>query len=289
LANYRRQRSGANGDIVVIKIAPLDFKFNVGINIIHYFVTFHGKIVNVQVVADLDVGVVEVERPIVANALVEQKAYVQMEWVTVQVQTLSEDLSPRERWHYSMEGIKRQGVQINTIHNAMKCSQQTADRPFCHPQGQDAGVGYYSSSQGPRMTPPAPKLLLATTNPGKLEELYDLFRGEGVALARAPYVAFLDSDDLFLPTKLEKQIRLFHRDPQLGFVHCSFSKFDDQGQDLGVRDASRFKGRIYPGLLQEWSVLMAMPCMLMRTEAIKEAGGFDKGRPWPKDPSDHIF
>ena len=33
------------------------------------------------------------------------------------------------------------------------------------------------------MTPPAPKLLLATTNPGKLEELYDLFRGEGVALA----------------------------------------------------------------------------------------------------------
>ncbi|HEY4717757.1 MAG TPA: glycosyltransferase [Anaerolineales bacterium] len=108
-------------------------------------------------------------------------------------------------------------------------------------------------------------------------------RNSGVALARTPYVAFLDSDDLFLSTKLEKQIRLFERDPQLGFVHCSFSKFDDQGRDLGVRDTSRFKGWIYPQMLHEWSVLMAMPCMLMRTEVIKEAGGFDKGMVWAED------
>jgi glycosyltransferase involved in cell wall biosynthesis len=108
-------------------------------------------------------------------------------------------------------------------------------------------------------------------------------RNRGINLAQAPYIAFLDSDDLFLPTKLDKQMKLFERDPQLGFVHCSFSKFDDQGKDLGVRDTSRFTGWIYPGMLQEWSVLIATSCTLMRAEVVREVGGFDEGMTWAED------
>lgn len=108
-------------------------------------------------------------------------------------------------------------------------------------------------------------------------------RNYGVRLARAPYIAFLDSDDLFLPTKLEKQISIFSKDKELGFVHCSFSKFDDEGHDLGVRDTSRFQGQIYPNMLLEWSVLMAMPCMLMRADVLKEVGGFDEQMTWAED------
>lgn len=108
-------------------------------------------------------------------------------------------------------------------------------------------------------------------------------RNHGVRLANAPYVAFLDSDDLFLPSKLEKQIALFDQHPGYGFVHCSFSKFNDAGQELGVRDTSRFSGQVYPWMLQEWSVLMAMPCMLMRADALREAGGFDEGMSWAED------
>jgi len=108
-------------------------------------------------------------------------------------------------------------------------------------------------------------------------------RNYGVRLARAPYIAFLDSDDLFLPTKLEKQLRVFSLKKNLGFVHCNFSKFDNQGRDLGVRDTSRFQGQIYPNMLLEWSVLMAMPCMLMRADAIREVGGFDEQMTWAED------
>jgi glycosyltransferase involved in cell wall biosynthesis len=108
-------------------------------------------------------------------------------------------------------------------------------------------------------------------------------RNHGISLARAAYIAFLDSDDLFLPTKLEKQYSVFSRDKDLGFVHCSFSKFDDESRDLGVRDTSLFQGQIYPDMLLEWSVLMAMPCMLMRTDVLKEVGGFDEQMTWAED------
>jgi len=108
-------------------------------------------------------------------------------------------------------------------------------------------------------------------------------RNFGISLARAAYIAFLDSDDVFLPTKLEKQLSFFSRNKGLGFVHCSFSKFDDEGRDLGVRNTSRFQGQIYPNMLLEWSVLMAMPCMLMRANVLKEVGGFDEQMTWAED------
>jgi glycosyltransferase involved in cell wall biosynthesis len=108
-------------------------------------------------------------------------------------------------------------------------------------------------------------------------------RNKGMDLAASPFIAFLDSDDIFLPTKLEKQISVFEKYPNLGFVHCFYSKFDDSGRDLGTRDTSRFSGIIYPSMLQEWSVLMAMPCMLARTEVIREIGTFDQNLVWAED------
>jgi len=108
-------------------------------------------------------------------------------------------------------------------------------------------------------------------------------RNRGVGLARSPYIAFLDSDDLFLTTKLEKQMQVFAQDPKLGFVHCKFSKFDVQGNDLGIRDTSLFQGQIYPWMLQEWSVLMAMPCLVIRTDVLTEVGGFDENMDWAED------
>ena len=108
-------------------------------------------------------------------------------------------------------------------------------------------------------------------------------RNRGVGLARSPYIAFLDSDDLFLTTKLEKQMQVFARDPKLGFVHCNFSKFDDQGNDLGIRDTSLFQGQIYPWILHEWSVLMAMPCMVIRADVLNEVRGFDENMDWAED------
>src|SRR5262249_54205625 len=41
-------------------------------------------------------------------------------------------------------------------------------------------------------------------------------KNHGIRLSRAPLVAFLDADDLWLPRKLERQAALFQADPELG-------------------------------------------------------------------------
>lgn len=108
-------------------------------------------------------------------------------------------------------------------------------------------------------------------------------RNRGVGMAKGEYVAFLDSDDLFEPAKLERQVALYDQHPELGLVHCHYRKFDDHGHDLGLRDTSQYRGNIYPQLLMQWDTLMATPCMLMRKSVIEEVGGYDESMRWGED------
>jgi glycosyltransferase involved in cell wall biosynthesis len=59
-------------------------------------------------------------------------------------------------------------------------------------------------------------------------------RNTGIKAATAPYIAFLDADDLWLPEKLSKELAIFNysTDTKLGLVYCAYGAISDSSQKL---------------------------------------------------------
>lgn len=57
-------------------------------------------------------------------------------------------------------------------------------------------------------------------------------RNKGIEVAGGRYIAFLDSDDIWLPNKLEKQLK-FMQDNQYSFTFTAYNKVDSKGRSLG--------------------------------------------------------
>ena len=57
-------------------------------------------------------------------------------------------------------------------------------------------------------------------------------RNLGIDRAQGEYIAFLDSDDAFAPTKLERQLALFDCRPELGLVFSDYACIDLNGHRI---------------------------------------------------------
>ncbi|MGZ5476756.1 MAG: glycosyltransferase family 2 protein [Thermoanaerobaculia bacterium] len=101
-------------------------------------------------------------------------------------------------------------------------------------------------------------------------------RNAGIAAARGDYLAFLDSDDIWKPRKLELQIARFDADPDLGLVRCGAETFGGTGQRPQVWRKGK-EGWVATGILRldpEFTVAAGSGLLLPKRVA-EEVGGFD--------------
>ena len=112
-------------------------------------------------------------------------------------------------------------------------------------------------------------------------------RNIGIAHCEAPFVAFLDSDDLWDTTKLERQLTLFSTGgPTLGFVYCGYRHIDEAGRRLGKPSpmAPRKRNDLFRDLLIESNVLSgSCSAVVVRRTLLDQVGGFDQGMVFGED------
>ena len=105
-------------------------------------------------------------------------------------------------------------------------------------------------------------------------------RNTGIANCQAPFVAFIDSDDVWEPDKLERQMRLFSSLPsRVGLVHCSYYHIDETGQRLEGRHIVEPRPRrdVLHDLLAEGNIVSGSgSAVVVRRELLERTGGFDE-------------
>jgi glycosyltransferase involved in cell wall biosynthesis len=98
----------------------------------------------------------------------------------------------------------------------------------------------------------------------------------GIQLACAPLVAFLDGDDEWLPTKLERQLPHF-ADPAVGVVYARRTLMDHAGRDLPTPPTRLARGRLYDTLLVQNPVCFSS--VVVRRSVFEAVGLFDPALP----------
>jgi glycosyltransferase involved in cell wall biosynthesis len=102
-------------------------------------------------------------------------------------------------------------------------------------------------------------------------------RNRALQKARGKYIAILDCDDLWLPAKLEEQVKLLEKDEKVGLIYSDIVLFTEKGKEKRSFKFKRpYRGNIFSELLFE--NFINTQTVLIRKEAFDSLDNFFDGR-----------
>ncbi len=100
-------------------------------------------------------------------------------------------------------------------------------------------------------------------------------RNAGWRRARSDFIAFIDADDLWAPTKIEKQLQaLLAGGEHAGLAYCWTARIDAQGTVFRLHGGARHKGHVLENILQG-NFVGCGSTVLVRRQTLIHADGFD--------------
>ena len=114
-------------------------------------------------------------------------------------------------------------------------------------------------------------------------------RNLGLREARGEYIAFLDSDDLWMPDKTRQQLQFLERHPDYGLVLCDVERVTADGRPIDIlhrRAALPLDGRIVSNVLRNPTLVPASA--MIRREVYETVGGFDETLRTAEDLDFHL-
>ena len=96
----------------------------------------------------------------------------------------------------------------------------------------------------------------------------------GISLCNGKYITFLDSDDEYLPEKIEKQVALIESlTEDYGLVYCWMTYFDNQTKQVLSIHKPELRGDVCDEVVGD-SILSGTPTLMFRHELLNKLGGW---------------
>ncbi|MGF1672663.1 MAG: glycosyltransferase family 2 protein [Rivularia sp. (in: cyanobacteria)] len=99
-------------------------------------------------------------------------------------------------------------------------------------------------------------------------------RNTGINNSQGEYIAFLDADDLWEATKLEKQVNCLEANPTVGLTYTWTTFIDQFSQPTGVSIVSHAQGYVWEEIVVRDMISTGSSTMI-RAECFKKVGLFD--------------